>query len=211
MMWSGCSGSPANVLCSAIFRIWSVICGYLRLIGHHALRIFVQCRKEIQPLYESLRRSSFLAEGAAIALESLQRDGIANWGAENLIGVASIRIQSVPGDTAIAKALRRIVEHPPEPPPVLAFSGEDSAPGALVRRLWLDGLESAVRGQLPLADLLDWLSRTYPERSAAEILSGFTRLLFHEEFRGKFTGEPTQTYRAADAELEAPPVNLTAR
>lgn len=52
---------------------------HLRLVRQHALRTFNQCRKEIGPLYESLRRSSFIAEGAAIALERLQRDGLENW------------------------------------------------------------------------------------------------------------------------------------
>src|SRR5690606_23203999 len=78
---------------------------YLRLIGQHALRIFQQCRKEIQPLYESLRRSSFLAEGAARALERLQRDGLARWGNDPVTGHSMLRIVSVPGDAAISKSL----------------------------------------------------------------------------------------------------------
>jgi hypothetical protein len=57
---------------------------YLRLIAQHALRIFQQCRKELQPLYESLRRSIFIAQGAALALDRLQRDGVAKWGADPL-------------------------------------------------------------------------------------------------------------------------------
>jgi hypothetical protein len=49
---------------------------HLRVVQRHALRIFQQCRRELQPLYESLRRASFIAEGAAIALERFQREGI---------------------------------------------------------------------------------------------------------------------------------------
>ena len=49
---------------------------HLRVIQRHALRIFQQCRRELRPLYESLRRASFIADGAAIALERLQREGI---------------------------------------------------------------------------------------------------------------------------------------
>ena len=53
---------------------------YLRLVRQHALRVFQDCRKELQPLYESLRRSSFIAAGAAAALERLQKEGAARWG-----------------------------------------------------------------------------------------------------------------------------------
>ncbi len=86
---------------------------FLRLVGAHALRVFVQCRKEIQPLYESLRRSTFIAEGASRALEKLQSEGLANWGTAPLIGICSLRLQNVPGDAAIALALRRVIEHRP--------------------------------------------------------------------------------------------------
>jgi hypothetical protein len=127
---------------------------FLRLVAAHALRVFIQCRKEIQPLYESLRRSTFIAEGAALALEKLQNEGIANWGTVPLIGICSLRLQRVPGDAAIALALRRVVEHPPEPPPVLDLNIEATTPEELSRLLWLDSLPDQVRPELPLPDLL---------------------------------------------------------
>ena len=65
---------------------------FLRLVGSHALRVFTQCRKEIQPLYESLRRSTFIAEGAARALEKLLNEGLSRWGVEPLIGVYALSL-----------------------------------------------------------------------------------------------------------------------
>src|SRR5258706_7921744 len=79
---------------------------FMRLVGAHALRVFTQCRREIQPLYESLRRSSFIAEGAARALEKLQTEGLSKWGNEYLIGVAALRFQNVTSDAAIELGLR---------------------------------------------------------------------------------------------------------
>lgn len=101
---------------------------FLRLVATHALRVFTQCRKEIHPLYESLRRSSFIAEGAARALEKLQAEGLSKWGGEYLIDVAALRIQNVPGDAAIALALRRVIEHPPEPAPDRSCPPRRSSP-----------------------------------------------------------------------------------
>jgi hypothetical protein len=59
--------------------------------SRHALRVFQQCRRELQPLYETLRRSSFIAEGGALALERLQREGLDGWIENHVIASCSIR------------------------------------------------------------------------------------------------------------------------
>ncbi len=183
---------------------------FLRLVGAHALRVFTQCRKEIQPLYESLRRSSFIAEGAARALEKLQADGLARWGHEHLIAVATWRYQNVPGDAAIMLALRRLIEHPPEPPPVLQFAAENTNPRALVRLTWLNALPDIVRGDLPVQDLMGWLVAAYPERDTSDVLAGFSTLVFDNDFQAAFTDHATRAYDTADGEIKASPLTLVA-
>jgi len=181
---------------------------HLRLVGMHALRIFVQCRKEIQPLYESLRRSSLIAEGAAHALQKLQSEGLSGWGTSPLINICSLRFQNVPGDAAIGLALRRIIEHPPEPPPVVDFEKEDPAPEALARRRWLDELPEMARPILPLDDLLAWLVQQHPEKGTAEVLAGFTELVFHSDFDARFGGRQEKEYLTPTGRLSAHPVQL---
>jgi hypothetical protein len=181
---------------------------FLRLVGVHALRVFTQCRKEIQPLYESLRRSSFIAEGAARALEKLQTEGLAKWGSEYLIGIAMERYQNVPSDAAIALTLRRIVEHPPEPPPFLEFAIEKENPLALVRLRWLDSLPDTVGGILPVSDLMAWLVSTYPDRDTSEIVAAFGLLVFHRDFHATFVDEAQHTYATSDGEVKAFPLIL---
>ncbi len=181
---------------------------FLRLVRDHALRVFTQCRKEIQPLYESLRRSSAIAEGAARALEKLQSEGIAKWGSEPLISVCALRFQHVPGDGAIALALRRVIEHPPEPPPVLEFAAEEAAPDALVRRLWLDSLPERVLPSLPLEDLLGWLVEGHPGKDTGQVLAGFGELVFDPRFQAAFTNRVPRAYPTADGSLVAAPVQL---
>jgi hypothetical protein len=183
---------------------------FLRLVGAHALRVFTQCRKEIQPLYESLRRASFIAEGAARALEKLQAEGLARWGHEYLVGVAVWRYQNVPGDAAIALALRRVIEHPPEPPPVLALAGEMENPPALMRLTWLDALPDTVRDELPVADLMGWLLEKYPGRDTSDVLAGFSALVFHRDFQAAFTDQTPHAYDTADGEIKAFPLTLVA-
>jgi hypothetical protein len=181
---------------------------FLRLIRAHALRVFTQCRKEIQPLYESLRRSSFIAEGAARALEKLQAEGLAKWGVEHLILMATWRFQNVPGDAAIELALRRVIEHPPEPPPVLELASEGETPSALVRRIWLDSLAERVRDELPVEDLLAWLVERHPGKETSDVLTGFSSLVFHREFSAHFTDQLPRAYETADGEINGAPLVL---
>lgn len=180
----------------------------LRVLQRHALRIFQQCRRELQPLYESLRRSSLIAEGAALALRKLEQEGVGSWTENHVITTGTLRWQNVPGDTAIERALRKIAEHPPEPPPVVELSIEDDTPPDLLRRVWLDSLQEATRESLPLLDLLGWLVQRYPERNATDTLAGFTLLVFDPEFNAIFAGGETRDYETADATLDAKPVQL---
>ena len=181
---------------------------HLRLVATHALRVFVQCRKEIQPLYDALRRSSLIAEGAALALQKLQNEGLDAWGTAPLINICTLRLQNVPGDGAILLSLRRIVEHPPVPPPVLDLDKEDLAPAALARRRWLDTLPDHVRPSLPLDDLLGWLVNEHPDKGTPEVLAGLTELVFHADFDARFQDANSRTYQTASGELFAHPVQL---
>lgn len=180
----------------------------LRFVQRHALRVFQQCRRELQPLYESLRRSSFIAEGAALALRRLEQEGLAAWAETHVIASCAIRWQNVPGDAAIERALRNITEHPPEPPPVVELSVEEETPADLLRRRWLDSLRGAAHESVPLADLLEWLVQQYPQRDAADTLAGFTLLVFDGEFSATFGGGEPRDYQTADATLDAEPVQL---
>ncbi|HNQ87093.1 MAG TPA: hypothetical protein PKM73_00510 [Verrucomicrobiota bacterium] len=182
----------------------------LRWVERHALRVFRQCRLELQPLYESLRRASFMAAGAAAALDRLARDGPDRWAPEHVLQVCALRWQHVPSDAALDRALRNVAEHPPEPAPVLAFPDEDPAPAAYQRRLWLEGLPEAVGPVLPVDDLLGWLVGRNPRPNTADTLAGFSHLVFHPVFRARFTEAPVARYPTADGELEAPPVRLSA-
>ena len=183
---------------------------YSRLVRRHALRVFQQCRKEIQPLYESLRRSSFIAEGAAIALERLQRDGLANWGTAPLIGIHSLRMMHVPGDDAIELALRRVIAYPPEAAPRVDLTGSPEVRVELLRRQWLDSMPKQAREALPIADLLGWLSERHPDKSTSELLSAFTMLLFHSGLDGEFANTGERDYPIKDAVVHGYPLRLAA-
>jgi hypothetical protein len=184
---------------------------FLRLVRQHALRVFQDCRKELQPLYESLRRSSFIAAGAALALEKLQKEGLGQWGSDPVIGVCQARVQNVPGDAAIGLALRRVAEHKPEPAPVIALGSVAETPPGLSRQLWLETLPEEAAAALPIPDLLGWLAKQYPRRSTSEIVGGFALLVFSDRFHADFAERDERHYATADGALHGHPLLLESK
>ena len=182
----------------------------LRLIERQALRVFRQCRDELRPLYESLRRSSFIAAGAALALEHLQRDGIGGWAQKHVVPVYTTLNYSVPSDAAIARCVRALSDYRPERPPKVDLHRDEPVPTELVRQKWLTALPREVRKALPLSDLLAWVVLRYPSMSTADILEGFTRLVFHKDFSASFTHAERRTYAIGDSIIFANPVELRA-
>lgn len=180
----------------------------LRTIQGYALRVFQQCRRELQPLYESLRRASFIAEGAAVALERLQREGIDVCADALIIPVFIMRWQHAPSDLAIERALYNVAEYRPEPPPRLDLDSEETIPESYLRRVWLEQLGGAILSELPIVDLLQWLTEHFPEKDTETTLSGFTRLVFAPEMVANFTENPFRRYETADGVLEGRPVTL---
>lgn len=181
----------------------------LRVVQRHALRVFQQCRRELQPLYESLRRSSFLAEGAAKALEALQRDGAGGWAEAHAVRAFQQRWQHVPSDAAITRALRNVAETTVEPPPVLGLGEPEAPPADYLRRVWLEALPGEAGASVPIDDLLGWIVRRNPGCTTADALAGFTRLVFDASFVAGFDGGEPRVHETADGSLESCPVQLS--
>ncbi len=180
----------------------------LRQAGRHGLRVFQQCRRELMPLYESLRRASFIAEGASKALLALEREGLAGWSQRHLIRRHRLQTSEVPGDRGIERALLDVLQHPPIPAPVLALHEEDREPPAYLRRLWLDSLHDEAMEAAPVSDVLDWMTSRYPQRNTADTLAGLTRLIFDQSFVVQFAPGDCRPYRTPDGELFANALEL---
>jgi hypothetical protein len=151
---------------------------FIRLVRRHALRVFEQCRKEIQPLYQSLAKSNNIAAGAAAALEWLRRDGLQQWGVEPLVTVFSFRQQYAVSGTALRLVLERVILQPPEPPPVVNFNEKEIEPAAAAHQRWLDSLPERARAEVPIDDLLGWVVAQHPDQETNELLAGFAAVFF---------------------------------
>lgn len=180
----------------------------LRLARRHALNVFEQSGKEISPLYQSLARSSNLATGAAYALDRLRLGNVEEWTQQSAVGIFTLRHQGAFSDKAIAGAIERLLNNPPMPPPAINLGHDGKVPPALEHRRWLNSLPDEIANDLPVSDLLDWLTSRYPQAETTQILAGFSTLFFHERFRARFIEATACDYETSDHLICAQPVEL---
>ena len=182
----------------------------VRITRRHALNVFEQSGKEISPLYQSLARSSNLATGAAWALDRLRLGTMEDWMQEAVVGVFSLRQQDAFSDKAILGAVERYLNNPPAPPPTVNRSRAGDKPAAMQHREWLNALPDEVATELPVSDMLGWLTARYPGLDTEQLLTGFSTLFFHERFRAEFTGHAVCDYETPHHMIRAHPVRLEA-
>jgi hypothetical protein len=181
---------------------------HLRVIQRQALRVFQQCRRELQPLYESLRRASFIAEGSAIALERFQREGVNASSELCVVSIFTLRWQNAPAEATLQRVLQNVREYEPESAPLLALAVEEPVPENYQRRIWLDNLSDTARSHLPIDDIFCWLISNNPGRDTDSILAGFTFLIFEPGLVSRFTEQASREYHTIDGIIEAQPVHL---
>lgn len=182
----------------------------VRITRRHALNVFEQSGKEISPLYQSLARSSNLATGAAWALDRLRLGTMEDWMQEAVVGVFSLLQQDAFSDKAILGAIERYLNNPPALPPTVNRSRAGDKPAAMQHREWLNALPDVVATELPVSDILGWLTARYPDLDTEQLLTGFSTLFFHERFRAEFTGEAVCDYETPRHMIRAHPVRLEA-
>jgi hypothetical protein len=181
---------------------------FIRLVRRHALRVFEECRKEIHPLYQALARSNDIAAGAAFALDQLRRDGLQNWGSDALAPVFSWRQQYAVSDSAIKMVLQQAILREPESPPTVNFHETEQEPAAMSQRRWLDLLPDQILSDLPMDDLIGWLSNNHPALTTSELLGAFSTLVFHDRFHTEFGGGDIRTYETIEHIIRAHPVRI---
>lgn len=180
----------------------------IRLTRRHALNVFDQSGKEIAPLYQSLARSSNLATGAAWALDRLRQESLENWVQQAVVCVFTLRQQAAFSDKAITRAIERVLNNPPAPAPTIELSKGKEKSTALEHTRWIEALPDEIASELPINDLLGWLTARYPQSDTERLLAGFSLLFFHEKFRARFTDEVVTAYETPRHQIRSHPVRL---
>lgn len=181
----------------------------LRALRRRAIHTLNESRKELQPLYDVLRRSSAIAHGATLALNRLRQMRLEDWTLNYVPQAARAGVECPPTDAVLRQTIYEVITFPPAPPPVLSMQESGDTPPDYVRLLWLNELPDTIREQLPVKDLTAWLTRTFPEKSTSDALLGLSKLLFDPSMEVDFKGGRLKQYRTSDGTLEAAPIFIT--
>lgn len=181
----------------------------IRVMRRRAIHTLNESRKELQPLYDVLRRSSAIAHGATLALGRLRQMKLDDWVAHYVVQAARASVEVPPTDAVIQRIVDDVVSHPPTPPPVLTMTESGETPPDYVRLLWLNALSGTLHEDLPVKDLTAWLTGNYPEKNTADTLLGLSRLLFDPTMYVEFQGSIPKEYRTRDGVLEATTISIT--
>ncbi|WKZ66211.1 MAG: hypothetical protein QY325_15785 [Flavobacteriales bacterium] len=175
----------------------------IRALRRRAIHTLNESRKELQPLYEVLRRSSAIAHGATLALGRLRHMKLDDWVAHYVPQAERASIECPPTDAVLKRTIHHVAAHPPQPPPSLRMEESAETPPDYVRLLWLKALPDALAAELPVKDLTDWMVRTYPDKGTSDALLGLSRILFDPELTVTFKHGKPKAYRTRDGVIEA--------
>lgn len=181
----------------------------LRVLRRRAIHTLNESRKELQPLYDVLRRASAIAHGAGLALGRLRSMKLDDWAMTYVVSADNARIESPPTDAVLNQIIDAVVSHPPTPPPSLNWVESEETPPDYVRLLWLNELPNVLNEELPVKDITAWLTKTFPEKGTADALLGLSKLLFDPKLEVDFKGGKPKQYRTRDGQLEVGTISIT--
>jgi len=164
---------------------------------------FYESIREVEPLFNSLKRESELVRGASLALERLDRSGLASLQLSELMAVPVWRMEGVFADTALASFLHGINGYEPGAPQPIVQTGETTRPEFILSSELFARLESS----LPVDDLLAWLLENYPEVGVGELVRAYGRVFLRDMGTMHFAQEERR-YRLPDVDLLARPLRL---
>jgi hypothetical protein len=181
----------------------------IRALRRRSIHTLNESRKELQPLYDVLRRSSAIAHGASLALGRFRQMRLEDWVTNYVTQADRASIECPPTDAVLRHIIHEVIAHPPTPPPVLSMTENADTPPDYVRLLWLNDLPDNLREDLPVKDLTGWITTHFPEKGTADALLGLSKLLFDPTMEVDFKVGKTKQYRTRDGVLEASTISIT--
>jgi len=164
---------------------------------------FRESLREVEPLYISLKKESELVRGASLALEQLDRRGLAALKLEEMLAIPVWRIEGTFADTSLEAYIHGIRGYEPAETPPLVEGSE----GAPIQVILPSELLARLEDSIPVDDLLAWLLAVYPEANLGELLRAYGRIVLGDTGSLRF-GEEERRYPAQGVVLVARPVRL---
>ena len=181
-----------------------------------ALARFVRMRKdvyadyressrEVEPLYNALRRDTDLARAATFVLREVSRNGAASLSLEDRFSIPVHRLEGIFDDAAHRAYLHGLAGYEPAAVPRIAAYDDDQSNKDFINT---DAVHEALGDALPVDDALAWLGGSYPNATLREILRAYNRIFQDPPGDAQFAGEP-RDYEVGGVRLQAFPMAVS--
>jgi hypothetical protein len=191
------------VLDGALSREFSRCRARLLRLRREVAEDFYESMKEVEPLYVSLKRDSELVRGASLALERVDRAGLASLRLDALIAIPTWRIEGTFSDTSLEAFFHGVIGYEPTAPEPLPDADETPSHEFIIP----SELFSRLKSSLPVPDLFAWLLEQYPEATAGEMVRAYGRIYLGDSGKMHFA-EEERRYTLPDIFLVARPLRL---
>jgi hypothetical protein len=166
---------------------------------------FHECLREVEPLYESLKRDSELVRGAVRALERIGKEGIKSLALADLLTIPFWQQEGLLSDMALESYFHGVRGYVPRALTPLATSPD--VPG----RIFIDPkmmLDKLIKS-LPVDDVLHWLVTNYDAIGPGEVLRAYGRIHSSGLVTRTFSGTE-RAYVLGEVTLLAHPLRIEA-
>jgi hypothetical protein len=197
------TSGKAFVLAGGLAREFSRCRARLLRLRREVTDDFRESIREVEPLYVALKRESELVRGASLALERLDRSGLASLQCDELMAVPVWRIEGTLSDTSLESFLSGVHGYEPAAPAPLLGGGEAPSREFILPSELFTRLEST----LPVDDLLAWLLAQYPEAGIGDLVRAYGQV-FLSDLGRRPAAEEERRYPLAGGTLIARPLRL---
>lgn len=194
------------ILDGALSREFSRCRARLLRLRREVAEDFYESMREVEPLYVSLKRDSELVRGASLALERIDRAGLANLQFDALIAIPTWRIEGTFSDTSLEAFFHGVHGYQPGAPEPLPDADDTPLHEFIIPSELFSRLDSS----LPVPDLFDWLLEQYPEATAGELVRAYGRVYLGDSGEMQFA-EEERRYSLPDIFLVARPLRIEKR
>lgn len=164
---------------------------------------FHESIREVEPLYVSLKRESELVRGASLALERIDRGGLAGVDFDAMLAIPIWRIEGIFSDTSLETFFHGVHGYEPAAPEPLPQAEETPLTEFILPTELFVRLESS----LPVADLLSWLLEQYPKATTGELVRAYGRIYLGDVGKMRFAAEERR-YNLDEVSLVARPLRI---
>lgn len=197
------AGTKTFILDGALAREFSRCQARLLRLRREMTEDFSESMREVEPLYVSLKRDSELVRGASLALERMDRFGLASLQLPELMAIPVWRIEGLFSDTSLEAFLHGVKGYQPGVSEPLTDPNEAVEGDFILQTELLERVEAA----LPIDDVLYWLLENYPEAELGEVIRAYGRLFLNDDKARRF-GEKEKSYPVGDTTLLARPMRF---